>query len=222
MFRGLNFPQLPLTPEHEPDNWIAHPFELCSYSAAMRIRRLPFSLLLLAHAVSVSSAEPAPNNEVTRANPDSFSDNGVQEAPRIVPRGTVDAPVDGQDGRPHEGPFVETNSERDRRKSKESGQYDDSSSNYADNASKRLNGDNIPTSNDGVMDARDRTVPKEGTTGTEGGVSGKSNLGEKGVERTPDSPKEPLPLPNSVYEKDPAYSTKVKNSEESSGKPLEV
>lgn len=187
----------------------------------MKIRRLPLSLLLLAHAVSAYSAESVPNNEVTRA-PDvnnALSDNGVQEAPRIVSRGTVDAPVDGQDGRPHEGPFVETSSERDRRKSKESS---DPPSYYADNASNNVNEDNIPTSNDGVVDARDRTVLKEGKTGTEGGVSEKGSLGEMGAERTPNSPKEPLPLPDSVYEKDPAYSKKVKNSEEPSEEPFEV
>lgn len=32
--------------------------------------------------------------------------------------GTKDAPVDGKDGRPHQGPFVETSAERDRKRLK--------------------------------------------------------------------------------------------------------
>lgn len=190
-----------------------------SRTSTMKIRRLPFSLLLLAQAISASSAETILENDVTRAPSDVLPDNGLQEAPRIVPRGSVDAPVDGQDGRPHEGPFVETNAERDRKKSSEWGSLGDSSSYDVENPSQKLDGDNIPASNDGVMDDRVRSVPKEGTRGTEGGISEKSGSGEM---KTPDSPKEPLPLPDSAYEKDPEYSTKVKNSEESSGMPLEV
>lgn len=177
----------------------------------MRIRRVPFSLLLLAHAISLSTAETIPDNEVTRANSglnDALSDNGVQVAPNVVPRGTVDAPVDGKDGKPHEGPFVETQAERDRRKAKDLGIEADSSGEDLEGVSKRLNRDKIPVSNNGVMDDRDRAVPKEGTRGTEGGISEKSSSSKMAEKVTP--------------EKAAEYSTKVKNSEETSGKPIQV
>jgi hypothetical protein len=185
----------------------------------MRLRRLPLSLLLLSHAISVSATDSIPDNEVTRALNDVASDNGVV-APGLVPRGTTDAPVDGQDGRPHEGPFVETSSERDRKKAKELGQ--EASSHDQQDVSKRLNGDKIPVSNDGVMDDRNSAAPKEGTRGTEGGVSEKSNSNQAGVKKTPDSPKEPLPLPDSAYGSASESSTKTRNSDDIGGKPLEV
>ncbi|KAK2757308.1 hypothetical protein FQN54_004822 [Arachnomyces sp. PD_36] len=171
----------------------------------MRIRRVPFSLLLLAHTFFASASVSIPENEVARA-PDVSLDNGVQAAPRIVARGNVDAPVDGKDGRPHQGPFVETNADRDRKRSKES----NSDSGYGiPEANKRMDGD--------------KTASKEGSKGTEGGVSGKSNSGQMGTGKTPDSPKEPLPLPDSAYGgKAPEYSTKVKNSEYASEKPYET
>ena len=186
----------------------------------MRIRRLPLSLLLLGHTLSLSVAEPIPENEVARAVSganDAFAESGAQLAPRVAPRGTSDAPVDGQDGKPHAGPFVETSADRDRNKADLN--VDEDLSRYN---TKRVeaNGDKIPTSNDGVMDDRTRILPKDGTRGTEGGVSEKSKDSQIGVERTPDSPKEAPPLPNSEYGKIPGteYLTKPKNSDV----PLEV
>lgn len=119
---------------------------------------------------------------------------------------TIDAPVDGKDGRPHAGPFVETNAERDRKKAKESGDgvkpalkdISSKSASYAD-------GRDLPETNDGVMDDPNRTGPKEGTRGTEGGISEK-NKGRTGPqgdnsgiksEKKPDPPKEAPPLPHS-------------------------
>ena len=110
------------------------------------------------------------------------------------PVGTKDAPVDGRDGMPHEGPFVETNAERSRKKSKETGDEE-----VAPSIPKSSVGKDIPVSNDGVMDDTGRLGPVEGTRGTEGGVSGKSSsqLGDK----KPDPPKESPPLPHSETEK---------------------
>ncbi len=39
---------------------------------------------------------------------------------QLNPVGTKDAPIDGKDGKPHAGPFVETEAERDRKKAKDS------------------------------------------------------------------------------------------------------
>jgi hypothetical protein len=99
-------------------------------------------------------------------------------APGVV--GTKDAPVDGKDGRPHAGPFVETSAERDRKKAKESGEDEGpisgkkpvpkkSGDSYVEGWDKAL-----PESNDGVMDDPNRSGPKEGTRGTEGGISEKT------------------------------------------------
>ncbi len=123
---------------------------------------------------------------------------------------TPDAPVDGKDGRPHAGPFVETNAERDRKKAKEIGDEAAATSKPAlkDISAKSAsyaNGREWPETNDGVMDDPNRTGPKEGTRGTEGGISEK-NKGRKAQEgdingikseKKPDPPKEAPPLPHS-------------------------
>lgn len=133
---------------------------------------------------------------------------------------TMDAPVDGKDGRPHAGPFVETSAERDRKKAKEIGDGPAAKSKPAvkDIASKSASyaeGRELPETNDGVMDDPNRTGPKEGTRGTEGGISekNKGRVGQQGdssgtkSEKKPDPPKEAPPLPHSeqkiVVENDP-------------------
>lgn len=109
------------------------------------------------------------------------------------PVGTKDAPVDGKDGKPHAGPFVETEAERDRKKVIEAG-GDKPKPKPISNQ-----GQDLPESHDGVMDDRARPSPKEGTRGTEGGVSEKSSstLDTK----IPDPPKEHPPIPHSEQEK---------------------
>ena len=113
------------------------------------------------------------------------------------PKGTKDAPVDGKDGKPHAGPFVETEAERDRRKAKESGEREPRPKPYY-KQQYGLEGD-VPESHDGVMDDPNRAVAKEGTRGTEGGVSEKSSstLDTK----TPENPKEQPPLPHSEQQR---------------------
>jgi hypothetical protein len=110
------------------------------------------------------------------------------------PIGTKDAPVDGKDGMPHEGPFVETNAERSRKKSKETGDEEIVPAALWTTVDK-----NIPLSNDGVMDDAGRRGPAEGTRGTEGGVSGKSS--SKITDKKPDPPRESPPLPHSETKK---------------------
>lgn len=120
--------------------------------------------------------------------------------------GTKDAPVDGKDGRPHLGPFVETGAERDRKKAKESGEDATVSkavpSSIAGAVLKNDDGSKLPETNDGVMDDPNRTGPKEGTRGTEGGITEKSKDRSDGLldgaksEKKPDPPKEVPPLPH--------------------------
>ena len=117
-----------------------------------------------------------------------------------------DAPIDGKDGRPHTGPFVETNAERDRKKAKESG--DDEKSLASEKVLTKPIPSGTPDTNDGVMDDPHRKGPKEGTRGTEGGISEKSRekegqLAGIGIDagKKPDPPKEVPPLPHSEQEK---------------------
>jgi hypothetical protein len=115
--------------------------------------------------------------------------------------GTKDAPVDGNDGKPHAGPFVDlgSNSESARDLPALKDRPDDPLI---------VDGKRIPESHDGVMDDKNRPGPRKGTTGTEGGVSEKEKdrkmrekqTGEK-VENTPPTPKEAPPLPDSDQER---------------------
>ena len=117
------------------------------------------------------------------------------------PVGTKDAPVDGKDGKPHAGPFVETEAERARKKAKESGEekpLKDISSSVKGQYSTE---GELPKSNEGVMDDPHRVGPKEGTRGTEGGVTEKSKDSKIGEEKKPDPPKELPPLPHSEEQK---------------------
>lgn len=123
--------------------------------------------------------------------------------------GTKDAPVDGKDGKPHAGPFVDRTKPdptavakdlplESKKPIKLAGAPDDIT--YHE-------GQKIPETNDGVMNDLERPAPKVGTTGLEGGVSQKdqerkAHEGQYGtkLEKTPESPKEAPPLPLSEQE----------------------
>ena len=191
----------------------------------MRLLRRPaiYLLLLLSSSSSVQSIRtsdqvaalaegksdplgPSPNSpiDILKADPDSNA-------------GRKDAPVDGKDGRPHQGPFVETNAERDRKKAKESGDEEAAKKPPPKDKTKEASYQDgwelpmtkLPITNDGVMDDPNRTGPKEGTRGTEGGISEKSGVvkGKEGdsatgkSEKKPDPPKEAPPLPHGEQEK---------------------
>lgn len=114
--------------------------------------------------------------------------------------GTKDAPVDGKDGKPHSGPFVETSAERDRKKAKEAGDDVDVKKPAPKVIPSGAPKDNLPESNDGVMDDPNRKGPKDGTRGTEGGITEKNKDGvtaDSKSEKKPDPPKEQPPLPHS-------------------------
>ncbi|KAL8714089.1 MAG: hypothetical protein Q9220_001817 [cf. Caloplaca sp. 1 TL-2023] len=185
----------------------------------MRIRHRSIPLLLLltpclqnAHAIR-SSEEVAALAEGRTLSDDLGASTSVpSNLAKSDPDGSVgtkDAPVDGKDGRPHQGPFVETSAERDRKKAKESG--DDESASSAKKSPEKIKDGlkkDMPETNDGVMDDPNRTGPKEGTRGTEGGISEKSRDGkvesDTGMvksEKVPDPPKEAPPLPHGEQEK---------------------
>ncbi|KAI5279553.1 hypothetical protein KEM54_004131, partial [Ascosphaera aggregata] len=125
-------------------------------------------------------------------------------------RGSGENPPDGKDGKPHDGPFVETNAERSRKKGKGSqgGSNKEEAADELQDAddlnnskSGTVDGNRLPKSNDGVMDDKSRPGPKEGTRGTEGGVSQKNKEKTNAKDKEPERPKEMPPLPHSEERK---------------------
>ena len=177
----------------------------------MRLRHPPSSfLLLLLSCLSVVTAFVTSEEAVALADgkelgpPPDLSANPASK-PGVDGIGTKDAPVDGKDGRPHLGPFVETGAERDRKKAKENSGEADIKKPVPEGVPTG-DGSKIPETNDGVMDDPHRTGPKEGTRGTEGGISEK-NKDRKATQfdgtksdKKPDPPKEVPPLPHSEQE----------------------
>ncbi|KAI4110594.1 MAG: hypothetical protein LQ339_001170 [Xanthoria mediterranea] len=208
----------------------------------MRIRPQSVSILLLLVPFLQTHALQSPEQVAALAEGKAVLD-GSAASPSVpssiakpnvdVSAGTKDAPVDGKDGRPHQGPFVETSAERDRKKAKESGDDESASSpkNPKGDKSKETSYGNgpksdsgLPETNDGVMDDPNRAGPKDGTRGTEGGISEKSrdgsvdgNIGVTKSEKKPDPPKEAPPLPHGEQEK-----LDQQGSKESNKKPGDV
>jgi hypothetical protein len=196
----------------------------------MKFRRRPAPLLLLLlpslaaiaagaqdRTQSTLSKTTQPRDAKLDPNPSPIVDLNTKSKYDI---GTKDAPVDGKDGKPHAGPFV--GSEKDAKKSKSSsddGELVVGKEDWAD--LKAPDGGKIPPVNDGVMDDPNRELPKQGTTGTEGGVSEKDKVrkakegqtGEK-LEKKPDSPKEAPPLPVSEQGRLKSEKTKAKDSDD--------
>ncbi|KAI9041373.1 UPF0016 domain protein [Aspergillus affinis] len=177
----------------------------------MKVQRLSPFVLFLLPALSAAFADLTPNSNApghraaydSDSVPPDFDDYApVRANPKVAPKGTQDAPVDGRDGRPHAGPWVETSAERDRKKA---GSVVPSDAPSDPQVAQHLgpDGNPIPYSNDGVMDDPNRTGPKEGTRGTEGGVSEKLK-DTYTSEKTPDAPKEAPPVPHSEKPKTPS------------------
>jgi Ca2+/H+ antiporter, TMEM165/GDT1 family len=162
-------------------------------------RRIPLALFLLA---SVLVCEAAPSNSLSSDSdsrdsrlPRDTSESAVGS--RAAPVGTEHAPVDGKDGMPHEGPWVQTESERKKQKLKDSSDEEEVPVLTKKTTTSPTG---LPQSNDGVMDDRNRKSPQAGTRGTEGGVSEKSKDGNP-IDKKPEQPKEVPPLPHSEKEK---------------------
>ena len=135
--------------------------------------------------------------------------------------GTKDAPVDGKDGKPHAGPWVGTEDKKPKSKPKSEAADGELVTKSGSKDEAKLvapDGTEIPQVNDGVMDDPNRQVAKQGTTGTEGGVSEKDKArkaqegqtGEK-VGKTPDPPKQAHPLPPNTGEKSSPESGRSKS-----------
>lgn len=172
-----------------------------------------FVFSLFSTSLAARSLQPSSSLAVQT----STSDAGAYNTD-VSRRGLADPPIDGKDGKPHAGPFVETGGDRDRKK--EATQPDSEKSPTAKdpnsgstNREADAKGNRIPETNDGVMSDKNRSGPKQGTTGTEGGVSEKSKEGSSGSEKVPDSPKEAPPLPHSEQEKIPEKSAASKTDD---------
>lgn len=176
----------------------------------MKIPLSPSLVLLLLPALATAAADL---NSASQPSVQGSSDLNTRYvdsdsiASTNAVKGSLDAPVDGKDGRPHAGPWVETNAERDRKSNKGSDDIDVVSTKYDLKipSSEYLStgeGKVIPHSNGGVMDDPDRAGPKAGTRGTEGGVSEKGKENKDNAEKVPGSPKEVPPLPHSEKQKD--------------------
>lgn len=182
----------------------------------MRLRRASPLLLLLAPSLvaSVDVKKPvegtevlsndeilalnhAPNGQTTRKPALDAATTLPAEAKPATRKyvGTEDAPVDGLDGKPHAGPFVDRPAE-DAKTRKET-----APSKAAPTSLEKFAGQDIPEKNDGVMNDDTRTPPKKGTTGTEGGISEKEKARKEKEatteEKTPQEPKKSPPLPHS-------------------------
>lgn len=177
----------------------------------MRIRRSRSPLLLLllpslAAALAVDS----------KAKPGSVAQLADGEAgsatlpSRPAGQGTKDAPVDGLDGKPHAGPFVEPKKLLPA-KVEDLGTKSSLSDEVGDIGKKKK-----PKAEDSVMDDRVGEKPNKGPKGTEGGVSEKDRLkqqaGEgKGQSSELKKPEQPKEVPASVEEKALKGKTKDKS-----------
>lgn len=167
-------------------------------------RHLLCAVAFLSFAASVTSSPAASPDAAALTE---VTDGSSKSGSRPGPIGTEHAPVDGKDGIPRTGPWVETSAERERKKTKLT-QGDDeeeifSTTDESFDDSEDPSRPRIPQSNEGVMDDKSRSGPVEGTRGTEGGISEKSKTKDSAdVEaKRPDPPKEQPQLPNSEMEK---------------------
>lgn len=173
----------------------------------MKIQSVHSSLLLLllpALATTVSGYSQD-SHPVAAAAPDNldtlFPPNGNKR--QGVP--TKDAPVDGKDGKPHLGPFVDSDGVTG---GSSSGQKALPPLEGRPLDPTIVDGKKIPETNDGVMFDKNRDKVAQGKTGLEGGMTEKSKArqaeedrtGEKAVTQPP-PPKEQPPLPHSEEEK---------------------
>jgi Ca2+/H+ antiporter, TMEM165/GDT1 family len=163
----------------------------------MKIDRQRAPLLLLAFALVASADSGLPQrSQLARRGPVPASDPAVDS--RSGPVGREHAPVDGKDGMPHDGPWIETETDRKNQKLKDGAVDEDEEEAVYDSGTKAT--EDMPQTNDGVMDDPNRKVPDAASRGVAGGVSQRAKDGTT-VGKQPERPKEALPLPHSEKEK---------------------
>jgi len=170
----------------------------------MRLRQPQTTvLLLLLPAVQVLSAKIAPAADDAKLS--RVSDTTALAAPTaevaapLTQKGTKDAPVDGADGKPHAGPYVD---DKVTSKKGPGGIEELRPGTRKPSTKEKEQLAALVEEDDSVMNDPNRQSPK-GNTGTEGGVSAKDKerlahedkTGEK-MEKVPEPPKEAPPLPH--------------------------
>ncbi|KAF3396954.1 GCR1-dependent translation factor 1 [Talaromyces pinophilus] len=194
----------------------------------MRISRVSTAAAVVLLAIGTTAVESSSDSLAgTKADilepPVGVSDHLSSQkgsASKAAPKGTLDAPVDGKDGKPHDGPWVETAAERDRKKEMaDKKTYTVADTEQVEN-SVGLDGKKIPNSNEGVMDDPSRLGPKEGTRGTEGGMTEKTKDTKQYKDKKPETPKEARPLPHSEQEKIPGYEDSSEVTDQKTGDTL--
>ncbi|OAL49553.1 UPF0016-domain-containing protein [Pyrenochaeta sp. DS3sAY3a] len=179
----------------------------------MRVRQSrAHALLLLLPALQVlatSIAVDTSDKPLARAAVPAYPDVNSQPEPSLAPspgtKGTKDAPVDGMDGKPHAGPYIDDSPQAHEKKPnivEELGPGKTPVSHPAESTILVDSEDTILDGDKSVMQDPDRKLAT-GSTGTEGGVSAKDKerlaheekTGEK-MEKVPESPKEAPPLPH--------------------------
>ncbi|PSN66744.1 UPF0016-domain-containing protein, partial [Corynespora cassiicola Philippines] len=182
----------------------------------MRLRSPRASALLLLlptlHVLAASATKEADDAQVARAAVPERPDvtNLATPAPNQASKATKDAPVDGMDGKPHEGPYVDDKPAPAKQEPGGIEELRPSATRITTAPSKELTKeewDALGEGEDGVMNDPNRSSPK-GNTGIEGGVSAKDKerlahedkTGEK-LEKVPESPKEAPPLPHGEQER---------------------
>jgi hypothetical protein len=178
----------------------------------MRLRRsrAPALLLLLPalRVLAASTANVATDQTLARAAAPAYAEVSGAPNPTLAPtsgsKATKDAPYDGVDGMPHEGPYVNDPLKADATQAKKAPAIVEELG-----PKKTIVGPAKGVKEDAVLDG-DKSVMQDpdrksatGTKGTEGGVSAKDKerlahedkTGEK-LEKVPESPKEAPPLPH--------------------------
>lgn len=179
----------------------------------LRQQRAPALLLLLPTLRALAATVPTDTEAgaVARAAvPDLEAVSTLApSSPSLQNKATKDAPVDGLDGKPHEGPWVDDRLPDSKGKLQPAVVEELGPSASRASSTKELTKEEwaaLGAEGDGVMDDPNRPAPK-GNTGTEGGVSQKDQerkehegkTGEK-LEQVPQPPKEAPPHPHTGQE----------------------
>ncbi|KAF2712689.1 UPF0016-domain-containing protein [Pleomassaria siparia CBS 279.74] len=174
----------------------------------LRHPRAPTLLLLLPTlgVLAASIKTDIKDTQVARVALPEYSDVSTlpNPSPTPVSKATKDAPVDGLDGKPHEGPYVDDKSAAAQKKPAAVEELRPGATRITSPTLEKTKQElaALGVDGDGVMDDKNRPAPK-GNTGIEGGVSAKDKdrkdkeikTGEK-LEKVPESPKEAPPSPH--------------------------
>jgi hypothetical protein len=184
----------------------------------MRLRqpRAPTLLLLLPalRVLAASSAVVPDEKALARAAVPAYAEVSGAPNPSLAPsksgsKGTKDAPFDGIDGMPHEGPYIKDQPSQPTPTKKAPAIVEELSAKKT-----TIGPSKDPKKEEAVLDG-DKSVMQDpdrklatGNKGTEGGVSAKDKerlahegkTGEK-LEKVPESPKEAPPLPHGEQKK---------------------